>query len=74
MIGRVVKICGLVSKPELNGTLGHVISFVESSGRYNVRLLSDRSGTMPSLKAENIEVVTPGVLQLLPRGWIITKP
>ena len=54
-----MKIRGLVSKPELNGTFGTVVSFVESSGRYNVQLLSARTATMPSLKFENIEAVNP---------------
>ena len=59
MLGVVVRISGLVSMPELNGTLGTVVAFVESSGRYNVRLLNARTATMPSLKPDNIEAVNP---------------
>lgn len=38
LVGRLVRIDGLNSRPELNGRTGQAVSFNEASGRYNVQL------------------------------------
>ena len=48
-----VRIHGLVSKPELNGTYGTIRGFDKTSGRYMVRLES--TGVTIRLKPENVE-------------------
>ena len=47
-----VKLGGLKAKPELNGLSATIESFVEASGRYNVKL---DDGTVLALKPENLE-------------------
>jgi len=37
LLGRKVKIDGLISKPELNGTSGTAMTFNTAKGRYAVR-------------------------------------
>ena len=43
-----MKIDGLASRPELNGTEGLAVAFDEAKGRYNVKL--DADGGMMALK------------------------
>jgi hypothetical protein len=57
-IGRVVRLFGLVSKPDLNDTYGNVESYVQSTNRYSVKLLNDRTNC--SLKSDNFKVIKPG--------------
>ena len=47
-----VKLGGLKAKPELNGLSATIESFVEATGRYNVKL---DDGTVLALKPENLE-------------------
>ena len=56
-IGRVVVISGLTSKPELNGECANIESFLPSTGRYCVRLLSKRKASCISIRKENFELV-----------------
>ena len=52
--GKQVKISGLSSKPELNGTTGVAASYDSARGRYNVQL---PSGQTLALQPKNLEEV-----------------
>ena len=52
-----VKLCGLHSKPDLNGKLGVVKGFIEASGRYSVAL-DDSSCEVYSFKDDNIMTIS----------------
>ena len=61
LVGRVVEIRGLVSKPHLNGATGSVMNKVLETGRYAVRVTALPDGSPPGaretrilLKPENI--------------------
>lgn len=58
LIGRKVKIEGLASRPELNGTSGIAVSFDDGKGRYNVKLES--SGDFMALKPANVTAADSG--------------
>ena len=58
LIGRRVKIDGLASKPELNGTEGLAVSFDDGKGRYNCKL--DATGGMMALKPANLTAADGG--------------
>lgn len=59
LIGRVVELFGLVSKLHLNEEFGNVETYVQSTNRYGVRLLNNRTNCF-SLKSDNFKVVNPG--------------
>ena len=59
-VGDLVRIRGLVSKPEHNGKSGRIITLDEGSGRHVVRLRDD-DGTMLSLKPANISPLTQAI-------------
>ena len=61
LVGRRVKLSGLVSKPELNGCTGRVMSLDERSGRASVRL----AGSVKSLDAAP-QIVSVRPLNLTP--------
>ena len=46
LVGRSVVVQGLVTKPELNGRTGSVVSFDYDKGRYSVELDDDASSFM----------------------------
>lgn len=48
LVGQRVVICGLVSRPELNGSIGLAVDFDESNGRYTVNL--EATNQMMALK------------------------
>ena len=54
-----VRIHGLMSKPELNGTYGTIRGFDKTSGRYMVRL--EGTGGTIKLKPENVEPESEGM-------------
>ena len=58
LLGRRVKIDGLASKPELNGTFGTAISFDDVKGRYNVKL--EATAEMMALKPANVSKAAGG--------------
>ena len=43
-----VRIDGLKSRPELNGTFGKAVNYVEASGRYGVALESGKTSLKPA--------------------------
>ena len=51
--GTVAMICGLQSKPELNGRYGTIKNFSQETGRYDVQLSADQ---ILRLKLENVRV------------------
>ena len=53
--GDVVRVDGLMSKPELNGREARVLGYDEAKGRYGVQLVD--GGTQLSLKPTNVVVV-----------------
>ena len=59
IIGRVMRVNGIVSKPELNGTLVNVESFDETAQRYVVRAISsNRTFKEPfSVRRNSLELV-----------------
>lgn len=57
LLGRRVRISGLQSRPELNGTHGKALEFVEDKGRYVVRL--EGRGESVRLKPDSLEVAAP---------------
>ena len=52
-IGKVVTICGLRAKPELNGVRGLVVSLDHNTGRAGVKIAG--SGQVMSIKLSNLE-------------------
>ena len=58
LVGRRVRIDGLASKPELNGTEGTAVAFDDSKGRYNVKL--DANNSFMSLKPANLTAADGG--------------
>ena len=52
-VGDVVRVSGLVAKPELNGLVAQVASWDAAKGRHHVRL--DASGETLSLKPSNLQ-------------------
>ena len=64
LVGLRVKIDGLVSKPELNGTEGFADEFDDAKGRYNVRL--DATGAVMALKPTNLTAAVDGMADSCP--------
>ena len=58
LVGRRVKISGLSSRPELNGTEGVAVSFDDAKGSYNVKL--DAGGAFMSLKPMSMTAADGG--------------
>ena len=56
-----VRITGLQSKPELNGSVGTATSFVSSKGRWEVRLDSQ---VCVVVKPDNMVLIAPGVSKI----------
>ena len=60
-IGSIVRLYGLVAKPEMNGKRGTVRSFVEETGRYGVEIIPNpgKAGdrTIYTLRTQNFTVV-----------------
>ena len=50
--GDQVKVSGVVARPELNGTVGTVVEFLEARGRFAVKL--SPSGEVVALRATNL--------------------
>ena len=76
LVGRRVKLSGLVSKPELNGCTGRVMSLDERSGRASVRLAGsvkcmDAAPQIVSVRPLNL---TPISEEPLPEGVISSRP
>ena len=57
LLGKRVRLSGLVSKPSLNGQCGKATSFDVTKGRYHVELDGE---TLMSLKAANLQEVADG--------------
>lgn len=55
--GAVVRLKGLVAKPELNGTEAKLVSFNEESGRWECMLRED--GSKVNIKPVNFDVIAP---------------
>ena len=60
-----MKIDGLASKPELNGTEGLAVSFDDGKGRYNCKL--DATGGMMALKPANLTAADGGAGAMVAR-------
>ena len=63
LIGKLVLLQGVISKPELNGQLGIALSFDDDKGRYAVALVG---GTSVALKPANLVDWASSVADYLP--------
>ena len=52
--GQRVRVQGIVSRPEINGTLATIDRWVQARGRYRVHLDADPAGKYLALKPENV--------------------
>mmetsp|Transcript_40532 Transcript_40532/g.74966 ORF Transcript_40532/g.74966 Transcript_40532/m.74966 type:complete len:397 (-) Transcript_40532:611-1801(-) len=55
--GLYVKVCGLSSRPEMNGSAGFVTGFNAAKGRHTVRFAKAKKDSL--LRAENLEAALP---------------
>lgn len=61
LVGSSVKLIGLSSRPELNGSVGEVLRFVRSKERWEVLLEGSAAGGTLALRRHNLEVLSPAV-------------
>eukprot|EP00308_Calcidiscus_leptoporus_P022290 CAMPEP_0119360066 /NCGR_PEP_ID=MMETSP1334-20130426/7786_1 /TAXON_ID=127549 /ORGANISM="Calcidiscus leptoporus, Strain RCC1130" /LENGTH=345 /DNA_ID=CAMNT_0007374841 /DNA_START=72 /DNA_END=1110 /DNA_ORIENTATION=+ len=59
LVGRTVRIEGLTGRPELNGRVGHAVSFNDNTGRYNVQLRGAQDETL-ALRPMNVAAADSG--------------